>query len=139
MCCSTKIRNITKEKKTNKSFFLPLIKDLSNREKMSNTIVISRELFLKKDVLSMLKVGWAINKEALKKVFKDNGIEIEDEADLKELADLHNTGKDKNGSTKDEKGNPMFFDVIAIIASEKTITDNDFYKALQEGKIEFVD
>lgn len=105
---------------------------------MSNVVVLSRDLFLKLDLLTLLRFGWAVNKEALIAVFKKHNIDIKDEKDLENLAKLHKEGKDKNGSLKDENGVPMVFDVVAILASEDKATEEQVYSALEQGRLVFV-
>lgn len=136
MCCPKKIQNL--KKVNNLGFIGNVVSNTNKRLKMSNVTVLSRDLFLKNDVLTLLKFGWAVNKKALIDVFKKNGIDIESEKDLQGLADLHNTGKDKSGVLKDKNGNPMFFDVVAILASEKTATEEELYSAIQKGELVFI-
>lgn len=136
MCCSTKIRNLNS--RNNLGFIGNVISNDNKRLKMSEVTVLSRDLFLKNDILTLLKFGWTVNKQALIDVFAKNGIDIEKEKDLEDLANLHNTGKDKNGSVKGKDGSPMFFDVVAILASERKATEKELYSALQEGRLVFI-
>jgi hypothetical protein len=136
MACSTKIRNLNS--KSNLGFIGNVISNDNKRLKMSEVTVLSRDLFLKNDILTLLKFGWTVNRQALIDVFAKNGIDIEEEKDLKDLADLHNTGKDKNGTVKGKDGSPMFFDVVAILASERKATEAEMYSALQQGRLVFI-
>lgn len=59
---------------------------------------ISKRLLLKKDLLETLRFAFYADTDAFKTAFAGKGVLVEDEADLKALADLSSNGKDVNGS-----------------------------------------
>lgn len=105
---------------------------------VSNVTVLSRDLFLKNDFYTLLKFAWSVNKDKLIAIFKENDIDIEKEADLKVLADLHNAGKDKNGFLKDKNKQPMYRDFVMILASESKTTEAEMNKAINERRLVFI-
>jgi len=70
-----------------------------------------------KDMHEVLKFLYHIDTDALNVALMDNGVIIEDESDLMDLAELSRSGGDVNGALKDNVGAPVFFNLVDIIKS----------------------
>ena len=67
------------------------------------------------NLYDLLKFAFHVSKSEVQNSFARAGILVENEADLKALADLHDRGADKAGEFKNLKGEPIYFDVEDIL------------------------
>lgn len=93
---------------------------------------ISKSKLKAGDILSQLRFAFAADQESFKKAFSKAGIGVEDDDDLKTLAQLSMEGKDQAGVRVGEK--TVLFNTIQILNSY-----NINLRKLNESGIKFID
>ena len=79
-----------------------------------------KKLVTNADVFELLKLGWALDKAAVKKEFEIHGVFVYSHKDLKTLATLHENGGDVAGVLKNKFGQAIYFDVEQILLNTKS-------------------
>lgn len=77
-------------------------------------MIVSKSKIKSGDLLETLKFVFLLDEQSFKKSFEKFGFSVNTEDDLKMLAALHESGKDKSGAVK-VNGNPIYFDVKSIV------------------------
>lgn len=81
--------------------------------------------------LELLKLAYILSQDKLCNEFEKVQVKIQNEEDLKSLAEICTKKYDVNGQLKDTNGNPLMFDTLRIL-------DNIKYTPEDQSKIESV-
>lgn len=96
-----------------------LLNNIKEREEISNKIKIDKKEFLNGNIEEITKFVFVANPYLFRQKLRKIGIELSGdiENDSKILAELHNSGNDKNGLLVDKNGEKIIFSYLDLLKS----------------------
>jgi hypothetical protein len=86
-----------------------------------------KKLVTNESTHELLKLAYILDKDAVKKAFRNVGFIVNNDKDLRTLATLHDNGGDVAGVLKNKYGRRLYFDVEQILMNTKSSFADKFH------------